>query len=236
MQDGDLTLGQVEAFSKAKSYYKSIYHHLAMVHNLHGDPTIHPWRGAPAARPTISAQVSDSNVTINVTDSTTPTHRAGILPLNGEAPTMVDLGPLTTYTHPTAGNVAIMVYGDTSLPQLYDLRIQDETYNNTNYIYVKSLTIGANVNNNRSSGNVVFANGSDFTFFANDYAELHPGTIIEAGAHLTINPPGDVILDNVTLEPGAKLTVNCNDCHVTSIQAPLGAIISINKYTHDFHL
>ena len=84
-------------------------------------------------------------------------------------------------------NSLISLTGKNCLPQILPLTIQNDTLQGNHYAIVKDVVCGKDVRNG-NQGNVIFDEGSDYTFETNGKFKLTKGVIIKQGAQLKIIP------------------------------------------------
>jgi len=84
-------------------------------------------------------------------------------------------------------NCLITLTGKNRLPQIMPLMIQNDTLQGTHHLIVKDVTCGKDVRNG-TQGNVIFDQGSDYTFETKGTFKLTKGVTIKQGAKLKVTP------------------------------------------------
>lgn len=90
-------------------------------------------------------------------------------------------------TSSSTENKLITLTGKNCLPQIMPLTIQNDTLQGTHYAIVKDVTCGRDVREG-NLGNVIFDEGSDYTFETKGTFKLTKGVKIKQGAQLKVIP------------------------------------------------
>ncbi|MBQ0068262.1 MAG: hypothetical protein KBT09_00695 [Bacteroidales bacterium] len=181
-----LNIGRAEAQTKllAKNSF------FAMTHNLIGDPEFQVWTQSPQnnneviiTRTDNAIQVSGingDNTTVAYCDNTT---QDIVNAYNGEA--------IITSGNP---NSSIIVCAQNHLVYIAPLIMQNYTINQSQHVLATDVTVGSQVDSNRSNGEVVIKAGANYDIQCSGKIELKGGFHVEKGASLTIYKPQSLTL------------------------------------------
>ncbi len=127
-------------------------------------------------------------------------------------------------------NSAIMIYRHNMIPYFPPLLIQNQIYENSQYLFASSVRMGKFVDPERSTqGNVVFWNNIDFVIEATDDVYIGDGVIVYPGSTLTIKSKKTVTIDGALIKSGGKFIVEASEIRVQdSFMAENEAIIEFN--------
>lgn len=175
-------IGEVEAISKNRlptHYFKDYF---PIVHNLMGDPELSVWTSVPQKLNNIMIDRTNNGITIHgiAADS------AVVAWCNWESSGKM-YATNGSVTLPSASlNSSIMVYSHNYLPYIAPLVLQNCEINQSQYVITNGFVAGSNVDNNRTSGEVVVKSGVNYEIENNSGVILSPGFTVERGASLTI--------------------------------------------------
>ena len=156
--------------------------------NIIGCPNIRVWTDIPAL---FSAGISyhTNNCVVSANSSITEAV-IGVRHITETEETVDTLcfnPSLGAKTLTNVENCLITLTGKNCLPQIMPLTIQNDTLQGTHYAIVKDVTCGKDVREG-SQGNVVFDEGSDYTFETKGTFKLTKGVTIRQGAQLKVIP------------------------------------------------
>ncbi len=205
-------LGRAETKSKALEIYAGfnpveVNHHTKLTHNLLGDPLTRPWVKVPKKIECLSRNNSHTLANIPEDGCIITTRN-----LNNETITSNCIAGKTSHIIDTIPpNVAMSVYGRSTLPMFMPLTLQNIKFNKfRHYIFAGDVYCG-------------------------EYSTRpisHEGmAIIEDGAHVTIESTGNVKLyDGTTIKPGGKLTIICKgEVEIIRLKLEKSAILEIHS-------
>lgn len=185
---GKYKLGEAESISKFQFNYdgdKELEEYIIAVHNLLGDPEFEMWTEVPD---------TFANPTIVRTDSCISISGLGVIGscnigfcANGYSSNCLKLTS-GSCTLKIPSNSTIMLYKHNYIPYIAPLLIQNTTINNSQYVIASSVSIGSNVDENRTSGNVTISSGVEYEIEASEDVHLEAGFSVERGAVLKVTP------------------------------------------------
>jgi hypothetical protein len=184
----DPLVGAAQNYAKLNQDLSKHKHYLCHSSNIIGCPNIRIWTDIPKL---FSAGLSyNTNSYILSANNSIIDAEIGIRNI-AHAEEMTD----TLNFNPSQGaktltnveNCLITLTGKNCLPQIMPLTIQNDTLQGTHYAIVKDVACGKDVRNS-NQGNVVFDEGSNYTFETKGTFKLTKGVKIKQGAQLKIIP------------------------------------------------
>ena len=176
-------------FARASYCSSSDYpHFLAHSSNLIGCPFIRLWTDSPNLF-TASLSYAPNNYVITANNVITDAE------ICIRDITLVDEVADTLSFNPSQGaktltnveNCLITLTGKNCLPQILPLTIQNDTLQGTHYAIVKDVACGKDVRND-NQGNVIFDEGSNYTFETKGKFKITKSVKIKQGAQLKVTP------------------------------------------------
>ena len=179
-------IGEAQNLSK-ENYSGSYKHYITLSSNLIGCPEFWIWTETPKRFfATLSytsngyAVAANSSITdseIGIRDIVNPNETINSINFNPSQ-------GVTTLTN--AENCLITLTGKNCLPQILPLTIQNATLHGSHYVIGKDVTCGSDVREG-TQGDVVFDEGSKFTFETKGTFVLSKGVTVKKGAQLEVN-------------------------------------------------
>ena len=182
-------VGKSLLFARASYCSSSVNpHFLAHSSNLIGCPFIQLWTDIPNL---FNASLS-YNANSYVIDANNSIEDAFIcirdITQANEVTETISFNPsLGAKILPNVDNSLISLTGKNCLPQILPLTIQNDTLQGNHYAIVKDVVCGKDVRNG-NQGNVIFDEGSDYTFETNGKFKLTKGVKIKQGAKFKVTP------------------------------------------------
>ncbi len=214
----------------SKSTYHSLgvnAHHCKLTHNMLGDPEFMIWTDSIKIINNVSILRSANS--ISVSGSGLDSCVVAIYGTNGSVTKQVMTGNITTISN-VSPNSSIMLYRKNTIPYIAPVEIQNDIISSSVSFITSTASLGKNVVNNRTAGDVVFENGADFTIYASDDVLIDKGVIIKPGATLTIESKGKVTIAGGTVENGGVLNIKAIECDISyDFNSKKGAIVNIQK-------
>lgn len=152
--------------------------------NYLGDPTIDMWVDTPQlfSAPTVTR--TSSSITVSgIPASSTVAYfsndtTAGCVTASSSTVTLTDVSP----------NSTVMVSKRGYLPYIAPLLIQDTEIEDSQYVIASSVAAGNSVDNNRTAGDVVVKDGTEYEIEASGEVRLEGGFSVEKGAYFSVMP------------------------------------------------
>lgn len=182
------TLSLGEAFYKAK-YNIPVQSNVASSEllkqfNYLGDPTIDMWVDTPQLLSAPTVTRTSSSITVSgIPASSTVAYfsndtTAGCVTASSSTVTLTGVSP----------NSTVMVSKRGYLPYIAPLLIQDTEIEDSQYVIASSVAAGYSVDNNRTAGDVVVKDGTEFEIEASGEVRLDGGFSVEKGAYFSVMP------------------------------------------------
>ena len=186
IRSGYFNLGKAEAISKY--WYNSTYDKyriwIPMVHNLIGDPELQMWTDVPTNLNPIIIK-SDNLISIDCLNE-----NDNMVVYAGCCDGLHQLMDSTTTGSITFSNVnpnsTIMVYSHNYLPYIAPLYLQNERIERSQYVIANDVYAGRNVDTNRTAGDLIIAEGSEYEIETKGEVVLSPGFMVEKGALFSV--------------------------------------------------
>ncbi len=225
-------LGIAEAKSKIKSkkwFIGATPYHVALTHNLIGDPEVEMWTDVPGSISSYNVVRNNSGIQVSgsLPDSCIVAYcdndgNQGMYTYTGGTLNLAGVSP----------NSCIMLYKHNYLPTIAPLAIQNETIINSQYMFASTLAIGKNVDSGRTQGNVTISSGAEYEVEATGDVLLGDGLVVEDGATLRIWTPGTVTISGGTIKNGATVEVFANEMVTNgAFNCELGSNVKIDNYS-----
>lgn len=181
-------VGAAQNFAKLNQEWGKSKHYLCHSSNIIGCPNIRIWTDIPtlfsaglsynANNYVLSANNSITAAEIGIRDITQTEEITDTLSFNPSQ---------GAKTLANAENCLITLTGKNCLPQIMPLTIQNDTLQGTHYAIVKDVACGKDVRT-PNQGNVIFDEGSNYTFETKGTFKLTKGVKIKQGAQLKVIP------------------------------------------------
>lgn len=200
IHNGNYYLGKVEVLTKIKCGYLWA----RIIHNLLGDPEFEMWTDIPQYYNGVN--ISRGNQDISLSGAELTGSYVGITDFSGNA-AKYKIDGNNWSINCFSPNSSILLYRHNNIPEFMPLNIQNESITGSHYMLASSLSIGKNIDQNRSSGNVSFCNGAHVTFKVTGNVELADGFEVKSGASVTIISDGVVSINGGNIENEGKLHI-----------------------------
>ena len=208
---GYKSIGMAEAMSKAPAYSSGLSvkhsHWIRLTHNLLGDPRLEAWMVAPSSYKNVTERNSISGNYLISSDFVNSKYIT--VPLAGGQLGEIESSSSTIRLPSIQNPEAVVILKDGFLPYLTPLRFYGISLSGEGIFYCKELNIGKNRSDSTS-----FESGANYTFLVEGDTELYTLTIAD-GAVVTIKSQGEVSLNDIILEVGGVLNIECDS--ITSI-------------------
>lgn len=102
---------------------------------------------------------------------------------------------------------AIMIYKHNYIPYFTSLEMQNGVFDDANYIYATTVSIGRSINSNRTYGDFRFRKGDVATIDAEQQICIYDGTIFENGCDITLKSNECVNVNGGLIRKGASVTI-----------------------------
>lgn len=193
--------------SVAENYSKSnsLYRNIKLAHNILGCPDINIWTAIPAQL--LNAEIVRRDNSVTCTTSILDTCYIGIVSLNGTI-NRIQVSTSNITLENISPNSSCVIYGKNIIPKFLPMALQNETVTQDNYIYTSSLAMGASIDTNRTSGNIIFDN-CNLQFHVSGDVLIDAGFIARNSANIYIVSDGKVTIKGGSVANGASL-------HITS--------------------
>ena len=175
-------IGIAEALSRSL-YSGSSY--FSLIHNLIGDPEFEVWTDIPQRYSNIVINRTNNCIMISGidADSTIVAYFAndgqiGTDTISTTSVTLNDVSP----------NSTIMLYKHNHIPYIAPMSLQNITLNNSQYVIASDVIAGSDIDNIRTSGDVVVTNGIEYEIEASGKVSLEDGFKVEKGAKFAVYP------------------------------------------------
>ena len=226
-------VGVIEALSKILYPLSSVStsnKHIALTHNLLGDPEFEMWTSIPQQYLGLSLDRYASSFSVNgVTPSDTIAYcdnDCNVGRIYGESSSAL----LSGISH----NSLIMVYNHDHIPYIFPLMLQNCDINNSQYVYASSFLAGNNIQPGIKGGNVTIKSGAVYEIEATDEVMLNEGFIVEGGATFNVKTPGKVTIDGCVFQSGAKVKIEAGNVEfVSKFTAERGAKVEFTEYVDE---
>ena len=183
LNSGNNKVGIVESISK-QNYNGQDPVYLCMVHNLIGDPEFDIWTNSPVHNNITNIIRADNSLTIEGLDSDGDLTYIGISDGTIQVMDSTVNNRLTiTGINP---NSTIMVYQHNYLPYIAPLFLQNERVERSQYVIANDVYAGRNVDTNRTAGDLIIAEGSEYEIETKGQVVLGPGFMVEKGALFSV--------------------------------------------------
>lgn len=217
-----------ESVMNSKYHSSSERAHL-LSYNLLGDPEMAVWTQKPDVYSDVEISVNRMDNSIYVTGCSigdcvvsayTPEGNVYKYEMENNGGVNMTISP----------NSAIMIYRQNMIPYFPPLLIQNQAYEESQYLFASSVKMGKSVDPERLiQGDVVFWNNIDFVIEATDDVYIGDGVIVYPGSTLTIKSKKAVTIDGALIKSGAKFIVEASEIRVRdSFDAENEAIIEFN--------
>lgn len=212
------SLGQAVALSKTHTPRGKHYDHVLLALNLLGCPEFRLWK-SPSIHinpPAVTCLDNDIQLLFSESsDSITKTIRG------------FD-GNFYYGQSPMSPNSIVSIFRTNYLPQFLPVKLQNGTTNYSGYFQVGEISIGKNIDPNRTSGNYTFS-GNKMTIYAYGDVYITDGFVLDNGAELNIISEGTIHINKGAVKNGTlNLFSDSFDCRIgPSITYPVG-----NVYFH----
>ncbi len=158
---------------------------ISKIHNYIGDPTVKIWTDNPIVFNNISITRTDHSIIV----SGEGVNGAQLSYISNNGRQISCLGTSTSVTFSSVSpNGLIMVNKYNHFPYIAPIEIQNTTILNSQYVIANDFTAGSNIDENRTSGNVVVKSGVSYEIEIAGTAHLEDGFKVERGAALKITP------------------------------------------------
>ena len=179
---------QSNALSKmhAGNRFNNAYYQEAIENAYIGDPVLEMWTDEPQVYSnivitrgddtiTVSGLNPDSTSIVSVCDYTNKITKKRVL---AESIIFNQVSP----------NSSIMLYRHDYIPYIAPMVLQNVTLNNSQYVIASDVTAGHSVDSERTNGNVIVQNGTEYEIEASGTVTLHAGFSVEPGATFAVYP------------------------------------------------
>lgn len=181
---GCTNIGIAEALSKSKFNSNNKKTYFEMVHNLVGDPEFQMWTDIPTYYQNISISRTNNSITINgINDSES---KIVYCDATSQQTMISQLGSVTFQN--VSPNGSIMVYKNNKIPYIADMNIQNDIISDSRYVVASNVYVGADIDSNRSFGNVIITSGTEYEIEAKGDVTIHNGFTVEKGASFGVYP------------------------------------------------
>ena len=174
-------IGIAEALSKAENK-ESMFHWLALTHNLIGCPEFEIWTDIPSKFQNVTVTESFDGVKINTGIENVNIALRGLFSDNN---VLFRVGQTTTFTN-LPKNYVLTFYKHNYFPYVFPIYLQNESVVGSHYIKGSKIFTGNSVNNYKGSGDFKVKSGSNLVLEVSDGVTLDAGTEIELGAEFEI--------------------------------------------------
>ena len=180
---GDYILGHADAISK-KDDVGDFRRSTAFYHNFLGDPSLEIWTDMPMTFSGIAIARGDSSISVSGVDSD-----ATII---AYCDNKGNVGKIITSSDTTINHISpnstIMLYKHNYIPYIAPLMLQNLSISKSQYIIADEVCAGRSIDTNRTSGDVIINNGTEYEIEAKGRVSLHGGFKVERGAKFTVHP------------------------------------------------
>ena len=177
-------IGKAESLSKANFNKNGTNTYYALVHNLLGDPEFQMWTNIPTYYQNLSISRTNNSITvsgINDNDS-----KVVYCDATSQQTQIAQSGSVTFQN--VSPNGSIMVYKDNKIPYIADMAIQNDIISDSRYVVANNVEVGANLDSNRTFGNVTITNGAEYEIEAKGDVIIRNGFTVEKGAVFGVYP------------------------------------------------
>lgn len=184
--NGLYKIGIAEAISKSlfATYYSNYTHHIAMIHNLLGDPEFEIWTDIPQQFSDIS--ISRNNTFTNISGISADSTIIAFYNNRGETRIITtDSLNITVNANP---NSTIMLYKHNYIPYIAPLVLQKVSLSRSQYVIASDVVAGTSVDSGRNSGDVTVKEGVEYEIEASGTVTLQDGFKVEKGATFAVYP------------------------------------------------
>ena len=173
--------------------------------NLIGCPELELWTSLPHKFGDIAITRSDKQLTLTGADLTDcsisffdySTGTRNIFKSDSTVCTITNANP----------SGAIMIYKHNYIPCFTSLEMQNGVFDDANYIYATTVSIGRSINSNRTYGDFTFRKGDVATIDAEQQICIYDGTIFENGSDITLKSNECVNVNGGLIRKGAFVTI-----------------------------
>ena len=230
--NGNYKIGQSASKSKVLCKYSNLpsEHHIKLTQNILGDPEVEMWTDIPQTITdyTITRNSNDIQVSGNLPDSCIIAYCDNA----GHAGQVLYSGTGSINLTNISPNSCIMLYKHNYLPTIAPVEMQNETLSKSQFVFASEYKIGRNVDNNRTTGNVIIENGVEYEIEATGDVLIDAGTIVKNGGTLRVWTPGTVTIGGGEIKNGANVEIYAGKLKVLgAFNAELGSSVKINNYS-----
>ena len=220
-------LGQSMPFAKADLYCNYRFSDCLMF-SLIGCPEFEMWTDIPDIYNGIT--VTRLNNTIALSGNGLEESKVAVTSSYNGAPEIALIeGPNFTFENADP-NSPVLIYKHNSIPYIAPLLLQNGKYQGKQYIFANEITMGKNVDGNRTSGTFYFMDKSNTTFNAKKNVEIHAGTEFSSGSVTTIKSDSKVLIYGGLIAGGATVNISAPSVEVVNeFEVRHGGILNINQ-------
>lgn len=242
IKSGIHKLGKAEAISKQifsqfaslnDEYLneKHITHHIILSHNLIGDPEFEMWTKSPQNifdSCDITLQRTNNGISLRNINLNSSKYTVGMSYVNS---VQQKSSNYTGFYLPSPPNSIITIYSTNYLPYILPTKFQNDVINEGKHHFITGeISIGENVDSNRTSGQFVIANGVEITIEAMGNVEISKGFIIESGGIVNIKSAENITFTGGIVMSGAILNVEGRKISASqNLIVKKGGCLNINK-------
>lgn len=179
---------QSNALSKMNSsnVFNHDYYRETIKNAFIGDPALEMWTDEPQVYSNITVTRGDSAITVSGLNPDS-TSIVSVCDYANKITKKRVLADSITFNQ-VSPNSSIMLYRHDYIPYIAPMVLQNVTLNNSQYVIASDVTAGHSVDSERTNGNVIVQNGTEYEIEASGTVTLQAGFSVEQGATFAVYP------------------------------------------------
>lgn len=162
------------------------YYREAIENAFIGDPALEMWTDEPQVYPNITVTRGDNAITVSGLNPDS-TSIVSVCDYANKITKKRVLADSITFNQ-VSPNSSLMLYRHDYIPYIAPMVLQNVTLNKSQYVIASDVTAGHSVDSERTNGNVIVQNGTEYEIEASGTVTLQAGFSVEQGATFAVYP------------------------------------------------